>query len=207
MITSSNCPSTRMPSLPSLIFCLPITWTQWVPLTQNPLLISWILFVTEFPHLVFFFTFTSKSLTHSFIDPEVVRCSVRILNNVASYIYFNQYKNTVTIQNIQRILVAQQNFWDVVMNSLLNAFIFGTSNCLWDITRPIFSIYLVKKQALDQCIQNMASNQLPMNAARLMEDTNTLLNHIDLSLSERSRDEFSKKAILWRKQFLSYMQL
>ena len=54
-----------------------------------------------------------------------MKSSAHILDTVASYLYFNQYKNTEVISNIKRILVAQPNFWDVVMTSVLDAFIFG----------------------------------------------------------------------------------
>lgn len=136
-----------------------------------------------------------------------MRSSAHILDNVASFIYFNQYKNTTVVNNIKRIVVAQPNFWEVVMTSLLNAFIFGSSNCLWDLTRPIFSIYLVKKESLDYYIKLVSTNQQPMVVANLMNDTKVLLSNIDYSVGERSRDDFSKKAIAWRRQFLSYMQL
>lgn len=136
-----------------------------------------------------------------------MRSSAHILNDVASYLYFNQYKNNTTVNNIKRILVAQPNFWEVVMTSLLNAFIFGSSNCLWDLTRPIFSIFLVQKEAFDNYIDNVSMNQQPMAVSNLMNDTKILLSGIDYSVGERSRDDFSKKAISWRRQFLSYMQL
>ena len=124
-----------------------------------------------------------------------------------SYLYFNQYKSNTTVQNIKRIVIAQPNFWDVVMTSLLNAFIFGSSNCLWDLTRPIFSIYLVKRDAFDYYIKIASANQQPMVVSNLMKDTKILLSNIDFSVGERSRDDFSKKAIAWRRQFLSYMQI
>ena len=61
------------------------------------------------------------------VDNEVVRSCARILDDVATYLYLNQYKSTETVENIKRIVQAQPNFWDVVMRSLLNAFIFGSS--------------------------------------------------------------------------------
>lgn len=150
----------------------------------------------------------SNSFSFEFtLDPEIVRSSAHILDTIASYLYFNQYKNTTTVNNIKRILVAQPNFWEVVMTSLLNAFVFGSSNCLWDLTRPIFSIFLVKREAFDSYIKNISANQQPYVVTNLMNDTKVLLSNIDYSVGERSRDDFSKKAIAWRRQFLSYMQL
>lgn len=93
------------------------------------------------------------------------------------------------------------------MNALLNAFMFGSSNCLWNLTRPIFSIYLVKREAFDSYISNVSVNQQPIVIVNLMNDTKELLKDIDYSVGERSRDDFSKKAIAWRRQFLSYMQI
>ena len=50
-------------------------------------------------------------------------------------------------------------------------------------------------------------NQQPIVIVNLMNDTKELLKDIDYSVGERSRDDFSKKAIAWRRQFLSYMQI
>ncbi|KAM7455267.1 hypothetical protein BLSTO_03980 [Blastocystis sp. subtype 1] len=138
---------------------------------------------------------------------EVVKSSAHILDTVASYLYFNQYKNTEVISNIKRILVAQPNFWDVVMTSVLDAFIFGPSVTCWDLSRPIFSIYLVKREALDAYLTLASANQQQAVVQQLMSDTKALTTGIDFALGERSREEFSKKAMTWRRKFLSYMQL
>lgn len=123
-------------------------------------------------------------------------------------LYFNQYKNTEVISNIKRILVAQPNFWDVVMTSVLDAFIFGPSVTCWDLSRPIFSIYLVKREALDAYLTlGRAQTQQQAVVQQLMSDTKALTTGIDFALGERSREEFSKKAMTWRRKFLSYMQL
>ena len=61
------------------------------------------------------------------------------------------------------------------MNALLNAFMFGSSNCLWNLTRPIFSIYLVKREAFDSYISNVSVNQQPIVIVTLMNDTKELL--------------------------------
>lgn len=137
----------------------------------------------------------------------MVKSSAHILDTVASYLYFNQYKNTEVISNIKRILVAQPNFWDVVMTSVLNAFIFGPSVTCWELSRPIFSIYLVKREALDAYLTLASANQQQAVVQQLMSDTKALTTGIDFALGERSREEFSKKAMTWRRKFLSYMQL
>ena len=137
----------------------------------------------------------------------MVKSSAHILDTVASYLYFNQYKNTEVISNIKRILVAQPNFWDVVMTSVLDAFIFGPSVTCWDLSRPIFSIYLVKREALDEYLTLASANQRQAVVKQLMSDTKALTTGIDIEFGERSREEFSKKAMTWRRKFLSYMQL
>ena len=137
----------------------------------------------------------------------MVKASSHILDTVATYLYFNQYKNTEIITNIKRILVAQPNFWEVVMTSVLNAFIFGPSTTCWDFSRPILSIDLVKREALDSYLSLASANQQPMVVQQLMNDTKALTAGIDFAMGERSREEFSKKAMTWRRKFLSYMQL
>ena len=137
----------------------------------------------------------------------MVKSSAHILDTVASYLYFNQYKNTEVISNIKRILVAQPNFWDVVMTSVLDAFIFGPSVTCWDLSSPSFSLYLVKREALDAYLTLASANQQQAVVQQLMSDTKALTTGIDFALGERSREEFSKKAMTWRRKFLSYMQL
>ena len=137
----------------------------------------------------------------------MVKSSAHILDTVASYLYFNQYKNTEVISNIKRILVAQPNFWDVVMRSLLNAFIFGSSSTIWDLSRPIFTVYLVKRESLDAYLNSAVANQTQATVMQLMEDTKVLTDNVDYALGPTARDDFSKKAAVWRRKFLSYMQL
>ena len=130
------------------------------------------------------------------LDSEVVKCSARILDNVATYLYFNQYKPTETVANIKRI-----------MTSVLNAFIFGSANTIWDLSRPIYSVYLVKRDSLDHYLTNASANQTQQTVLQLMEDTKELTKDVDLAMGVTARDEFSKKATVWRRHFLSYMQL
>ncbi|KAK8809081.1 exportin-like protein [Blastocystis sp. subtype 4] len=127
-------------------------------------------------------------------NSEVVKCSARILDNVATYLYFNQYKPTETVANIKRIMQAQPNFWDVVMTSVLNAFIFGSANTIWDLSRPIYSVYLVKRDSLDHYLTNASANQTQQTVLQLMEDTKELTKDVDLAMGVTARDEFSKKA-------------
>ena len=141
------------------------------------------------------------------VDNEVVRSCARILDDVATYLYLNQYKTTETVENIKRIVQAQPNFWDVVMRSLLNAFIFGSSSTIWDLSRPIFSVYLVKRESLDAYLNSAVANQTQATVMQLMEDTKTLTSNVDYALGPTARDDFRKKAAVWRRKFLSYMQL
>ena len=141
------------------------------------------------------------------VDNEVVRSCARILDDVATYLYLNQYKSTETVENIKRIVQAQPNFWDVVMRSLLNAFIFGSSSTIWDLSRPIFTVYLVKRESLDAYLNSAVANQTQATVMQLMEDTKVLTDNVDYALGPTARDDFSKKAAVWRRKFLSYMQL
>lgn len=143
----------------------------------------------------------------SSFSTEVVIACARILNRVASYIYLNHYKDTETVTNIKRIMKAQPNFWNVVLTSVLNAFIFGSANTFWELSKPFYSICLVEPQAFNLYVKAACSTQDTMVQMKLMEDSEVLINSLDYAMSQQSMDEFSKKAVAWRRQYLSYMQL
>ena len=142
----------------------------------------------------------------SFSSEVVIACS-RILTRVASYLYLNQYKNTPTIANIKRIIVAQPNFWSVVLTSVLNAFVFGAASTLWELSKPIYAVCLVDQQAFGQYIKAVSENQDSIVQMQLMEDSNNLMSSLDYAMSKQSMDKFSKMAVAWRRQYLSYMKL
>ena len=142
----------------------------------------------------------------SFSSEVVIACS-RILTRVASYLYLNQYKNTPTIANIKRIIVAQPNFWSVVLTSVLNAFVFGAASTLWELSKPIYAVCLVDQQAFRQYIKAVSENQDSIVQMQLMEDSNNLMSSLDYAMSKQSMDKFSKMAVAWRRQYLSYMKL
>ena len=142
----------------------------------------------------------------SFSSEVVIACS-RILTRVASYLYLNQYKNTPTIANIKRIIVAQPNFWSVVLTSVLNAFVFGAASTLWELSKPIYAVCLVDQQAFGQYIKAVSENQDSIVQMQLMEDSNNLMSSLDYAMSKQSMDNFSKMAVAWRRQYLSYMKL
>lgn len=93
------------------------------------------------------------------------------------------------------------------MTSVLNAFIFGSANTIWDLSRPIYSIYLVKRDSLEHYLSNAIVNQTQQTVMQLMEDTKELTANVDFAMGANARDDFSKKATVWRRHFLSYMQL
>lgn len=142
----------------------------------------------------------------SFSTEVVIACS-RILTRVASYLYLNQYKNTPTVANVKRIIVAQPNFWSVVLTSVLNAFIFGSAATLWELSKPIYAVCLVDQQAFSQYIKTVSESQDSIVQMQLMEDSNTLMSSLDFAMSKQSMDMFSKMAVAWRRQYLSYMKL
>ena len=82
------------------------------------------------------------------------------------------------------------------MTSVLNAFIFGSANTIWDLSRPIYSVYLVKRDSLDHYLTNASANQTQQTVLQLMEDTKELTKDVDLAMGVTARDEFSKKAFL-----------
>lgn len=93
------------------------------------------------------------------------------------------------------------------MTSVLNAFIFGSATTLWELSKPLYAICLVEQQAFNQYIKAVSETQDTIVQMRLMEDSNKLMNSLDYAMSKQSMDEFSKMAVAWRRQYLSYMKL
>lgn len=144
------------------------------------------------------------------LDSDVVSCCAHILDTVATYLYFNQGRRNANtdpiIQNLNTIIQAQPNFWDVVMMSVVNGTLFGSTNTVWELSRVIYPIHLVSSMSLERCLAQALANQSSQVISQLAKDTRVLTNYIDYSLSDVARDEFSKKVVMWRKQVLSYVQ-
>ena len=152
-----------------------------------------------------------NSLPFYSVDCDVVRCSAHILDRVATYLYFNRGRANASenaiITNFNTIIQAQPNFWDVVMMSVLNGLLFGSSNTVWDLSRAIYPIHLLSPMSIERCLSQTMSNQPQEVISKLVNDTRVLTANLDYSLIDVARDEFSKKTVMWRKNVLSYVQL
>ena len=145
------------------------------------------------------------------VGTDVVRCCAHILDRVATYLYFNRGRsnanNNPIIANFNIILQAQPNFWDVVIMSVLNGLLFGSSNTVWDLSKALYSIHLLSPLSIERCLAQTMSNQPQEVITKLVNDTKVLTSNLDYSLSDLARDDFSKKTVIWRKNVLSYVQL
>jgi len=130
---------------------------------------------------------------------------------VATYLYFNRGRSNAgqnpIINNFNTILQAQPNFWDVVIMSVLNGLLFGSSNTVWDLSRSLYPIHLLSPLSIERYLSQTMSNQSQGVITKLVNDTKILTSNLDYSLVDVARDEFSKKTVMWRKNVLSYVQL
>ena len=87
----------------------------------------------------------------------------------------------------------------------------GILSCVLNVLVIPFLIFNLNMPCLlytsDHYLTNASANQTQQTVLQLMEDTKELTKDVDLAMGVTARDEFSKKATVWGRHFLSYMQL